>query len=203
MKKYFLLLLFCFWSVNVFAVPAVEQKVDEILSRVKKEKNYAVITDYVHWETEYTNLPEQQKKVMQINSPEEYKARMQGLISNPQEMIAKRMQKRMQESNMPEDRRAMVKQMMEQQMQKIGEAQADSQQEISDMEYDILGSKVDGNNAEVMVMIKKTSGNKREKIAMQEFDGTWYVSLSEIKKRGGLSRHPQAAKKHPKKEGRE
>ena len=76
------------------AVQTPSGLIKEMLGRVKSEKNYAVMLDYVHWPTVYANLKNQPEAKEHFKSPEELKQYFTNAIEDPEKMIREEMEKR-------------------------------------------------------------------------------------------------------------
>lgn len=178
--KYILFVLFAY-SI-AFAAPSPEKKVDEIFNRIKKEKSYGVMAEYVHWETEFKRMPAEQKAAMGINSPEELKSKMKGLMTDPKAAMKKEMNTRMNLSSLPPEQQKMIAAMMEKQLDGMTSKMDKSLNDLESTSYKILDTKVDGNIAKIDMEVTSPTETKKEKVELEMIEGDWYVSLKDMNK---------------------
>ena len=90
MKKILFVIIF-FLATTASAAPNPEDRVEELFSRLKKEKDITVTLDYIHWPTVYRHVPEHSLGSLGVSGPEQYKAKMKTLMTDPRAVMAEQL----------------------------------------------------------------------------------------------------------------
>ena len=151
-----------------------ESVMKEILGKIKAESNSSPIVEYVDWETAFAQAPDQQKQVMNINSPEQLKEFYREVLKNPAAMMKKHVESRM--ATVPEDQKAMMQATMVQMEQVIKQKEEEMKQKIAGTEYTIGEAVVTGSEAVVPLTATFEEEEKKHDVDFIKKDGRWLLA---------------------------
>jgi Domain of unknown function (DUF4878) len=174
MKKILLaiLMLGCFAQIAV-AADSPEDVVTKMVADLKKDGGPLGVINYVHWQTAFDGLPEQEKKGMGVNTPEELKTFYQNLYTDPSAFFQKQMTARM--GNVPAEQQAAMKAQMDQMSAQMKEKFAKAKEDIKKTDFEITNSKIDGDKAVVHVSTTLDGAKKEDDINLIKIDDKWYL----------------------------
>ena len=148
--------------------------VEEMVTRLKASGDATVVLDYVHWPTAFANLPLNERRLMEISSPEELREYVKSMVSNPQEFVRKEFASRMQ-NVAPKDRET-AKHDMEITVAKIQEQKTQIQKSISRTEYKIgEPDQTSDTNVTIPIIASLDGQTKTSSVALQQIEGKWYL----------------------------
>ncbi len=168
----------CFAATVCVTTPVVaetpEEVMQEIVTKIKAEENSAPIVEYVDWDSAYAEAPEQQKQLMQLDSPVKLKEFYREVLKNPAAMMKKHVEMRM--SQVPEDQQAMMRATVSQMETVIKKKEAEMKDKIAKTEYNVGTAKITGDDAVVPLTTTFAGEEKTHDVDFVLKDGKWLLS---------------------------
>ncbi len=193
MKKLLILITLCL-SLNCWAADAPEARIEAMITRVKQEKSMQPTLDFVHWETAFRELGEQEKQMFNVTSPDELKLKLSGFLKDPSLFIKQQLKIQLGAQNLPAEQMQMFESIMESQISGI-KTQMDS--EISRMinsKHVIHGSNILSNQATVDLEFISATESSRDNINLVLIEDQWWISLKELQNKSSLGAGQALAK---------
>lgn len=170
-------LLVCVCSSVCLAEKSPEAVVEEIISKMKKSGDPKVMTDYVDWQSAYDQMPPSARTAAKINSPEQMKTYYNGIAGGNgalEQTLSAQLDK------VPADRKAAAQALIQSMSKQIESGKAKMDARIKDSTYRVLSSKVEGNNATVLVESTYQGETKNQELPMVKRDGKWLLEVGAL-----------------------
>ncbi len=161
-------------ATNCVVAETPEEVMQEIVTKIKAETNSAPIVEYVDWESAFKEAPEQQKEIMQIDSPEKLKEFYREVLKNPAAMMKKHVEMRM--SQVPENQQAMMRATVAQMETVIKKKEEEMRTKIAETDYSVGTAKITGDDAVVPLTTKYKEEEKTHDVEFVLKDGKWLLS---------------------------
>jgi hypothetical protein len=151
-----------------------ESTVKSMVSDIKKEKSSAAVLKYIHWPSAFESTSTEDRKMMNINTPEDLKQYASKMMKDP----AKAMREHMESSleGMPESQKDMARETMSGMIAMMEEGQKEAAAELERTSFKVGDSKIDGDEAVVDLFITVDGETKKEEVNLKKIDGSWYMN---------------------------
>jgi len=182
MKWNRLLILACVQCLFSFQFLAAESSptdtVRSMLAAMKKTGSPVALADFVHWETAFQSLEQEERDALQITSPEELKAFYEKTMTNPVAAMHDAVKTKLE--SLPTEKRKALEQQLERGYELARQKVEDRRARITSSSYTVDGESIDGNQATVQVTARfEANGAKKTKVdyvELQRFNGRWLLS---------------------------
>jgi hypothetical protein len=174
MKKILLAILMigCFVG-NAVAAGNPEDVVNSMIKDLQKDGGPLGVVNYVDWQTAFDGVPEQERKGMGVNSPEELKTFYQKLYTDPSAFFQKQMSARL--ATVPADQQAAMKAQMDQMSAQMKVKFEQAKEDIKKTKFEVGSAKIDGDKAVVHVSTTLNGEKKEDDINLIKIDDKWYL----------------------------
>ena len=163
----------CTASSVALAAPAPEKILEQIISKIKEASNASPVVDYVDWDEAFSKVPEQQRTVMSITSPEQMKSFYTEVLKNPSAMMQKQFEARLK--TLPEEQRGVLRQSLGKMQDVMKKKEAEMKERIAKTEYKVGKSTVEGDKAKVELSQTFNGETKTEEVKFVKKDGKWLL----------------------------
>jgi hypothetical protein len=147
--------------------------VQSIAGDLQREKNPAVILNYVHWPSAFSSLKAEERTRLKITSPEGMKNYFEGFFRDPGEFLKKELTERLEA--MPQEKRASYAERFDHSVALMKKKQSEMKQRLASTSYSTGRVSVDGENARVELVSTVQGETRRELIPLVKVNGRWYL----------------------------
>ena len=167
-----------FTAISSHAITKPEEAVQEMVTKLKQAGDYAVLLDYVHWETAFTQMSAQEKQALQAQNPSQLKTVVKEFLISPKKAILSKVGKDMEA--LPSEQKEMMTKMLTQQAEQIQTERAKRNQEIKRTEFKVGNAKVNGSRASVEVTELLDGQSKTRNIDLVLIANRWWLPSSDF-----------------------
>ena len=179
LKRFVGLLLLVCMPFSVLA-EGPKEIVESVVEQMKSQRSPTPILDHVHWPTAYKSFPAEEKRAMNVESPEELKAHMKSVMANPKDFMKKQMNTRI--GGMPKQQQDMMKQMMTNMMSQMDAQISEMRRKIGETEYQISNEQINGSAASVDIAANLDGKVRNTTVQMEKIEGRWYFPTIDFAK---------------------
>lgn len=155
------------------AAPTPEGTVQEMLTRLKQERDPAVMLQYVHWQSAFDNFPSAQRQEMGVDSPAAFQKYFENFFKDPSHFMREQLRGRL--DALPENQRAAVQSQMDHMVQMFAEKRKEMDEKMGRTEYTIGSVDKQGNAATVEITSSLDGNQRTQRIPLEFIDGRWYL----------------------------
>lgn len=162
--------------------------VKEIVDKMKKDGNPAVVVDYVNWDRAFHSFPQEQKDKLNVKNSGELKTFFTEMLTHPSVMVKRQMEARMEA--LPEAERETARQTLASIEGKMVAKEAEIKERLKNTTYEIGESKIEGDKATVRLLQIYQAEKQDETVQLEKDGSRWLLPSTAL---GGQSTGAAAA----------
>lgn len=180
LRTFFLVLVLL--AVRPLAASAEVRPADdvlkEIIGKIKAKGDPSPVVEYVHWETAFKNATDDQKRVMNLKSPEDMKQIYKRMFESPSSVMKEKFAEQMK--NVPPDKQQMMQQATARMQELMEQKENEVKERLKETEYKVGSASVEGNEAKVKLTQTYKTESKEDEVKFIKVDGQWLLPSPNI-----------------------
>lgn len=164
---------------NLKAESNPESTVMDAIGKMKEEGNPAPIVDFIDWEQMYSDLPEEKKSVMKVDSPDSLMHFYRKVLSSPSSEFTHLIESKLQgviEKDGKAGTEGKFADAINKLQNRLKEKETEVKNKLQNTEYEVISSKIDGEKAIVELKQNYKGETKVDNIKLHQKNNKWYFS---------------------------
>lgn len=142
-----------------------------VVNKIKKQGDPSPVVDYVYWDKIFSKLPQKNREVMNVHTPDELKEFYRKILHSPSGALENVLRSRMEEK-LGADK---TSEMLQTLRAKAVEKEKELKRKIKETEYIVGPSKIKGDKAKVPLTHVYRKEKKTEKVSLVKIKHSWLL----------------------------
>ena len=181
-----------FLTTLILCVPSLSAEdqspkavVEGMAADMNAGKGFESMLTRVHWPSAYEKIGEDERKAMNVASPEDLKRVTMKFLEDPGAALTERMADKIY--NMPKDKQEITKKLLEEMQSGLVKKFAKAKERMQKSVYEVGEATVEGDRAVVPLKATYEGKTTERPIELKKIDGSWYLPTSDLP---GLNQSP-------------
>lgn len=157
----------------VSAEVAPEEVVKKMLADLKSQGTPVALINYVHWETAFSNMNENERHSMNIKTPEDLREFSLRVISDPVKFMEDEMRKRA--ASFPVEQKEAYDKNTDKLVKTMRARSEEMKKKLVNSSYTVGKAKIDGLSAKVPLEVSVDGKSQKSEVPLIKVGDSWYL----------------------------
>lgn len=174
MKNLFFYFSICYlFPFSAFAQETPEQVLQKILAEIKAASNTSPVVEYVDWQKAFSKMPEDRKKMINVETPEGMKSYYKEVLKDPVAVMKKQFESRL--GSLPPAQKPIYEQNFARMQKALEDKTKEMFSRIAETEYQVGTAEIQGDSAVVALTQNYKGEVRNEKIHFEKTGNAWLL----------------------------